>query len=137
MSLIRDGMTFPTEHDDWKETVLIGAVLSNVFGYVAVAAIVNFANEGRFGAAFDFESIEVVVRNRDYAIAWVLSVAVFVAASVVVGTRNAIRFLGAIIGAFLFFHVQMVAARLWASGYNDARGRGETISRSRVDEPAI
>jgi len=114
--------------------VLLTLALSLVFGYVAVAAIVNFASEGRFGAAFDFASIKPVVLSGEYAVAWGLSIAVFVAASIVVSILNAIPVLGTVVGAFVFFYAQVVAAHLWAGGYRDARNGGEVTSRSDVGE---
>jgi hypothetical protein len=115
--------------------MLLTFVLTLVFGYVAVAAIVNFASEGRFGAAFDFAAIKAVALSRDHALAWGYSVLVFIAASIVVGLLNIIPLLGAIIGAFVFFYAQIVAAYLWASGYNDARD-GAVTGRSDIGESA-
>lgn len=116
--------------------MLLTFVLTLVFGYVAVAAIVNFTSEGRFGAAFDFTAIKAVALSRDYAIAWGYSVVVFIGASIVVGLLNIVPLLGAIIGAFVFFYAQIVAAYLWASGYNEARD-GEVTGRSDVSESAV
>lgn len=117
--------------------LLLTFVLALVFGYVAVAAIVNFAKEGRVGAAFDFATIKPVVFNGDFATAWALSVVVFIGASVVVGILNVIPVLGAVIGAFVIFYAQMVAGHLWAGGYNDARGTGEVSDRSSVRESTV
>lgn len=117
--------------------MILTLVLSLLFGYVAVAAIVNFANERRVGAAFDFTTIKAIIFSGDFAITWGLSVVVFIAASLVVALLNIIPVLGAIIGAFVFFYAQIVAAHLWAGGYNDAREIGDVAGRSRIDESAI
>ncbi|MEF8786954.1 MAG: DUF4013 domain-containing protein [Haloarculaceae archaeon] len=117
--------------------MLLTLVLSLAFGYVAVAAIVNFASEGRFGAAFDFTSIKTVVFSSEYAIAWGLSIVVFFAASIVVGMLNAIPLLGTIAGAFVFFYAQVVAGHLWAGGYNDARDGSELTGRSDVGKSPV
>ena len=47
----------------------ISTILSLAFGYLAVVAIVNFAREGQFGAAFDLDVIKTVALDRDYAMA--------------------------------------------------------------------
>lgn len=104
---------------------LLTVVLSLVFGYVAVAAVVAFADERRIGSAFDLDVLKPVVLSGAYATAWMFSVAVFIGASVLVGVLNGIPILGAVIGAFVFFYAQVVAARLWAGGYADARAEAD------------
>jgi len=99
---------------------LLSIVLSLVFGYVGVAGLVNFAVEDRLGAAFDVGTITTIALSREYAVAWLLSIAVFLGAGIVAGVLNIVPFLGAIAGAFVFFYAQMVAANLWAGGVSDA-----------------
>jgi hypothetical protein len=94
----------------------VSAVLSLLFGYVAVAALVNFASERRFGAAFDFDVIGTVVRSRAYAIAWLVSVAVFV----LVGIVSMIPLVGWVLTPFAAFYAATVAATLWAGGFEQA-----------------
>jgi hypothetical protein len=113
---------------------LLTAVLSLVFGYVAVAAIVTYADARQLGAAFDPSMLKPVVLSVDYATAWALSIAVFFGASVLVGVLNGIPILGVVIGAFVFFYAQVVAARLWAGGYADARGRAPEADQPDVGE---
>lgn len=96
---------------------LLSAVLGLVFSYLAVAAILNFAHEGDLSAGFDFEAIKTLVLSSDYAVAWVTAIAVFIIASIVVGMLNIIPLLGGIVGAFVFFYAQLVAAYLWADGF--------------------
>ncbi|WP_348613072.1 DUF4013 domain-containing protein [Halobaculum rarum] len=114
---------------------LLTAVLSLLFGYVAVAAVVAFADEQRVGAAFDLDVLKPVVLSGAYATAWAFSVAVFIGASVLVGVLNGIPILGAVIGAFVFFYAQVVAARLWAGGYVDARTEADGTTRPDVGGP--
>lgn len=95
-------------------------VLSLIFSYLAVAGIVNFAQVGRFGAAFDVDAVTTMAFNADYAIAWLVSVGVFFVAGIVAG----IPFIGFIIGPFVSFYAAVVGARLWAGGYLDAVGTG-------------
>lgn len=112
-------------------------VLSLVFGYVAVAAVVNFAHEGRLGAAFDFATIGDILFDGDYAVAWLLSVAVFIGVSILTGILNIIPLLGTVIGAFVFFYAQIAAAHLWAGGYSTARGLGGDERHQGREEPTI
>lgn len=116
--------------------LLVTFVLSLVFGYVAVAAIVNFAREGEFGAAFDFGVLRAVVFDRDYAVAWLVSVVVFIAAGVIAGALNAIPFLGAILGAFVGFYALVVAANLWADGFERA-SESTPVTERRGEESAV
>lgn len=112
----------------------ITTVLSLVFGYIAVAALLNFADKGEFSAGFDFGIIKSLVLSSDYAIAWVAAIAVFFIASVISGVLNAIPLLGAIVSAFIFFYAQMVAAYLWAGGFVDVKGTPSSPDSSRPTE---
>lgn len=98
------------------------AVLSLLFGYVAVAAVVNFAHRGRFGAAFDAGELRAVAFDGDYAVAWLVSIGVFVVAGLVAG----IPLVGFVVGPFVSFYGMVVAGRLWAEGYAAAVGTAET-----------
>ena len=111
----------------------VSAILSLVFGYLAVVALVNFAREGRFGAAFDFDIIKTVALDRDYAIAWLVSVGVFLIAGIV----SAIPFVGWIITPFVSFYAAIVAANLWADGFTRALESVEDITRQRNEEATI
>lgn len=116
---------------------LLTFVLTIVFGYVAVAALVNFAREERIGAAFDVATLRGIVTDGDYAIAWGLSVVVFIGAGIVTSLLNVIPFLGAIIGAFVFFYVQIVAATLWADGFKAAYRNSAGADWSGTEETAV
>lgn len=91
-------------------------VLSLVFGYLSVGAIVLFARQDQFGAAFDFGQLRDLVLTTDYAIAWVVAIVVFIVAGIVAS----IPLIGFIIGPFATFFAAVIAARLWAGGYIDA-----------------
>lgn len=106
--------------------LLVSFVLFLVFGYLAVAAVVNFAREGRFGAGFDVGVIREVAFSRDFAVAWLTAVAVFLVAGVVVGVLNVIPILGFVLGSFLTFFVSVVAAKIWADGFASAMDGPET-----------
>lgn len=108
----------------------LSVVLSLIFGYVAVAALVHFAHEDRLGAAFDLGAIKSIVLTEGYAIAWLLAVVVLFGASIVTGLLNLIPLFGAVFSVFVAFYIQIVAAKLWADGYTDA-----TAGRGHSDDP--
>lgn len=93
-------------------------VLALLFGYVSVAAIVAFAREDRFGAAFDPDGVGSLALNAEFAVAWIVSVVVFLVVSVVTG----VPVVGWLVAPFLTFYASVVAARLWGGGYLDAVG---------------
>lgn len=111
-------------------------VLALVFGYFAVVAIVNFARTGEFGAAFDFTTIRQVALDGDYFVAWLLSIVVFVIASIIGSVLNVVPFLGAIVGAFVFFYAEVVAANLWADGFS-AAFEGGSVETAGTEEPSV
>ena len=111
----------------------ISTILSLAFGYLAVVAVVNFAREGQFGAAFDLDVIKTVALDRDYAIAWLVSVGVFLIAGVV----SSIPFVGWIITPFVSFYAAIVAADLWAGGFTRALESVDDTARHRNEEPTI
>lgn len=111
----------------------LSAVLSLLFGYLAVVALVNFAREERMGAAFEFGTIRTVAFDRNYAIAWLASVGVFI----VVGLISAIPLLGWIVTPFAGFYAAIVAAKLWADGFAGATGSTTGVSRSSGGEHAV
>lgn len=115
---------------------LLGLVLTVVASYLAVAAIVNFVAEDRVGAAFEFGTLRAVITTRAYAMAWLLSVVVFIVAALVSGILNVVPFLGAILGAFVFFYAEVVAAHLWADGFTAAIYDGDRRSVG-VEDPAV
>jgi hypothetical protein len=112
---------------------LLSAVLGLVFGYLAVAAILNFAHEGDLSAGFDFDAIKTLVVSSDYAVAWGAAIAVFIVTSIIAGMLNIIPFLGGIVGAFLFFYAQLVAAYLWAEGFTKTTASVTAESPTRAD----
>lgn len=116
---------------------LVTFVLALLFGYVAVAAVVNFAREGRFGAGFDLAVIREVAFHRDYAVAWLLAVAVFVATGIVTSMVNVIPIVGFFLGAFVTFYATVVAANLWAGGFASALGTTDEVRSAGGEEPVV
>jgi hypothetical protein len=113
--------------------VIVTAILSLVFSYVAAAAIVNFAREDRFGAAFDIATIRTVVLDRDYAISWLVSIVLFI----VVGLLGMIPLVGWIVTPFAGFYAAVVAGNLWATGFNQALDTRTDPGHSITEEHTV
>lgn len=111
--------------------LMLTFVLSVLFGYLAVAAIVNFAYERKFGAGFDFGRLREIAFNSEYAVAFLVSLVGFIVAGIVAN----IPFLGWIVSPFLSFYVGVVAARLWAGGLMDALDLSGGSPETGPDEP--
>lgn len=97
----------------------VSTILALVFGYVAIAAIVNFAREGDLAAAFDFQLLRQVVLTREYAVPWLVSIAILL----VVGIVASIPVIGWLLAPFVSFYGLVVAATLWADGFSAALRR--------------
>lgn len=115
----------------------LSSLLALVFGYFGVVAIVNFAREGTFGAAFDFGTIFGVATDSRYAVAWLVSVLVFVAVGVVTGVLAAIPLVGWIASAFVAFYAQVVVANLWGVGFAEATSGGRDTDVSEQGEMPV
>lgn len=111
--------------------LLLSMILSLAFGYLAVVGLVNFADQDRFGAAFDVETIKTVALNREYAMLWLISIGMFVVASVV----SAIPFIGWILTPFATFYAAVIAANLWADGFSQAIDTRTGIRRPSDEAP--
>ena len=109
-------------------------VLFVLFGYVAAAALVNFAAGGRFADGFALGQVWTIVRSRTFAVAWLTTVGLFLAAGFLTALVNSIPFLGIYLGAVVNFYVAVVAATLWASGYSDIEIPPERTRSPGTDE---
>lgn len=110
--------------------IAITGVLSIVFGYVAVAALVNFAREEQFGAAFDVDTLKSVLFHRDYAVAWLVSVVVLLVAGIV----TAVPLIGWILTPFVSSYALIVASNLWADGFSAALSPSDAPGDMRGEE---
>jgi len=109
---------------------LLAFVLALVFGYLSAVGLVNFCREERFGAAFDLGRIRDIGLDADFALPWLVSIGVFFAAGIV----GAIPVVGFILGVFLNFYALVVAANLWANGFDEALDAGDRGGRAGLDE---
>lgn len=96
--------------------MLVSFILFVLFGYLSAVGLVNFAREERFGAAFDVTVVKDVAFDGDFAVPYLLSVVVFIAASLV----NVVPLVGSLLAAFTTFYAAIVAANLWADGFMQA-----------------
>lgn len=113
--------------------LVLTGVLALLFGYVAVAGLVNFAHERRFGAAFEFGTLRNVTFSSDFLIAWAVSIAVFFVA----GILASVPAVGFILGPIATFYAAVVAARLWAGGFVDAVEMTETSADVEEGQTAV
>jgi hypothetical protein len=102
---------------------LVVFVLALVVGYFIPAASANFALEGEFGAAFDFETIKSAAFTSDYAMAWVLAIVV----GIVGGTIGSFLSL-LLVGLFVLFYVQVAVYYLFGRGFAKGLGRRDTAT---------
>ena len=94
--------------------LLVGFALSLVAAYVVPAALANYAETGRVGAAFDFGALRPILTSGTYANAWLIGLAIVVAAGAVSSLLNVVPFLGTAVGAFVSFYA--LAAAYYAVG---------------------
>lgn len=111
--------------------MLVSFLLFVVFGYLSAVAVVNFAREERFGAGFDVDVIRDVGFDTDFAVPYLLSIAVFVAASLF----NVVPFVGNLVAVFASFYAAIVAANLWADGFTQALDGSDPQEPAEIGEP--
>ncbi len=112
-------------------------VLALVFGYVAGAALVNFAREDELAAGFDISTLSSVVLDANYAIPWLIAAGVLIGAGIVNSILATIPLLGAFAGAFVMFYATVVAITLLADGFDDATGASATGFEAEEPSPEI
>lgn len=116
---------------------LVWLVVALAFFYPFPASLANLAATGRLGGAFDVGTVRHVVTTRAYAVAWLWGLAVLGGGGVLAGMVNAIPLVGWIVGALLFFYIDVVIGVVWGAGYADAlAGTGRGPDAVAEDEPA-
>lgn len=96
--------------------------LSLVAGYLAPAALANFAQHRRLGAGFDLGRLVPVWRSRAYAVSWVVALVVLLGGGVVAAALNAVPLLGTIAGAFVGFYAAVAAYAAIGRAWPDTPG---------------
>jgi MFS family permease len=104
---------------------LVGAlvlfVLSLVVAYILPAALANYVQKERFGAAFSANDLRPVLFSGKYATAWVIGLVIILVAGFVGGLLNVVPFLGAIVGAFLSFYAVVAAYYCIGTAWGELR----------------
>lgn len=117
--------------------LLLGFVLSLVAAYLVPAALANYAETDRIGAAFDFAELRPVLTSGQYASGWLIAAVVVVGASVVTGLLNVVPLLGLVVGAFVSFYALVsatyVVGTTWAELHPvEVREEGEAADERPV-----
>jgi hypothetical protein len=97
---------------------LVALVLTLVAIYVTPAALANYAETDRLGAAFSYGDLRPVLFSGKYATAWLYAFAVFVAAGIVSGILGATG-VGAILSAFVTFYALVAGYYIVGNAWGD------------------
>jgi hypothetical protein len=97
---------------------LVGFVLMLFAGYVTPAALANYAETDRLGAAFSYSDLKPVLTSGKYATAWLYAFAVFFVAGIVSGLLGATG-VGAILSAFVTFYALVAAYYIIGTAWAD------------------
>ncbi|WP_129116516.1 DUF4013 domain-containing protein [Halegenticoccus tardaugens] len=81
------------------------------FAYLLPAALANYAVERRLRAAFELRTIRRAAIDADYFVAWWAGVAVATVAAAVAAPLTPV-----VIGFFLAFYAEVLAAAVWGRG---------------------
>jgi len=108
--------------------------------YVVMAALSNFAVEGRIGAAFEFGAVGALATSEPYVIAVVLAIVVQVVVAAVIFAAILFTFGLALfvlvpLGAFINFWTYLVTVYLFGAAYREAMG-GDGEQRQLSDVSA-
>lgn len=95
------------------------AGLALVVSYLAPAALVHLARSRRLGSAFAFGEVRRLVGAPPFGAAWLLALALFAAAGVVLWVLNAAA-IGVIVSGFVTFYAFVGMAYLYAHGAKTA-----------------
>lgn len=108
--------------------------LALVVWYVAPAALVHLARTRRLRAAFVVEDIRELLAADEFGSAWLLALAVFGAAGVVLAVLYAAA-IGVIVSGFVTFYAFTAMAYLYAHGA-EAAGFGLDLPADDEDDPS-
>lgn len=103
----------------------LGGILGLAVYYLLPAGLANYAREGEFLAAFSPGPIADIVLDSQYAVGWLLALAVLV-----VGGAVAVVLTPIVVGVFLGFYVAVAAFYIYGRAVAEAHGHG---SRTTVE----
>lgn len=101
-----------------------------VVTYLAPAALVNLARSRRLRSAVAFDDVRALASAPEYGSAWLVALAVFALAGVVLAVLNTAA-IGVIVSGFVTFYAFVAMAFLYATGSVDAG-----VDADREDEAA-
>jgi MFS family permease len=117
---------------------LVLLVLSLVVGYVLPAALANYVEKERFGAAFSVADLRPVLFSGKYATAWVIGLVIVLVAGFVSGLLNVVPLLGAVVGAFVSFYAVVAAYYCIGTAWGELQGMEMVEEGDSPDEqPAV
>lgn len=109
-------------------TALAAVCYLFVYAYVQPLALANFARENRVRAAFDLAVLREAGLSKAYALAWLLSVPVWLVGGALEGSLSFV-----LIGLFIGFYADVVRYYLYGRGLRNAL---DPASRRKSVEPA-
>jgi hypothetical protein len=96
-------------------TALLAVCYLLVYAYIQPLAMANFAREDRLRSAFDLAILREVGLSKAYALAWLLSVPVWLVGGALEGSLWFV-----LIGLFIGFYADVVRYYLYGRGLHDA-----------------
>lgn len=101
--------------------VVLSAIWALAALYVLPAGLAHFAATGRLTSAFAVRRFWDVLTSGTYLVAWLLALAVSIAAGFVVGLVSVVPVLGVVLGVAITYYATVVGFRLYGEGYAKAR----------------
>ncbi len=95
--------------------LIIGFILTMIFGFIIPMAIANFVAKDSFGAAFEFGEIINRIKSvfGEYVICYLVIIGLYIIVSIVM----LIPIIGWILGSIFIFYIQLVYAYYFGTLY--------------------
>ena len=98
--------------------LLVAFVLSLVAAYITPAALSNYAETDRMGAAFAFGELKPILFSGKYATAWLYAFAILIVAGIITGAR-APTGVGAILAAAVSFYAYVAMYYIFGTTWGE------------------
>lgn len=116
--------------------VALSLLLTVAATYLLPAAVAAFARTGRFGAAFSVSTLRPLVRDREYATAWVVAVAIALLAQILSGAVSATG-VGIVLVPFISFYGYVAGAYAIGLGISDMDIEAAAEDDAAASRPAV
>jgi len=116
--------------------VALSLLLTVAAAYLLPAAVAAFARTGRFGAAFSASTLRPIVKDREYATAWVVAVAIALLAQILSGAVSATG-IGVVLVPFISFYGYVSGAYAIGLGVSDMDLEAVTKDDDAASRPAV